>query len=177
MCQNRRFHQCLCGVQIWDAFRGIVSDKEIHRGCVGHLRLNGAGVGAGGALLTRGSVGAWLRAVAHTALAVAASAAQHADAGHARVGACGAVAVLPLPAGVTLAEAAVALAVIWKEACGKGKVQCQFQSTWRYRRVHQNLFAELGVSLFRPRTQSLRSKQIQAGGKELHNCTSLSVSA
>lgn len=90
----------------------LQDNREIHHRRVEHLLLNGAGVGAGGALLARGSVGAWLRAVAHAALAVPASAAQHADAGHARVGARGAVAVLSLPAGVALAEAAVALAVI-----------------------------------------------------------------
>lgn len=55
--------------------------------------------------------------MAHTALAVAAAAAQHADAGHAGVRARGAVAVLALPAGVTLTEATAALAVIWKETC------------------------------------------------------------
>lgn len=96
--------------------------KTIQHGRVGHLRLNSAGVGAGGALLARGSVGAGLRAVAHAALAVAASAAQHADAGHARVCARGTVAVLALPAGVTLAEATVALAVIWKETCAEEKL-------------------------------------------------------
>lgn len=90
----------------------LQDNREIHHRRVEHLLLNGAGVGAGGALLARGPVGAWLRAVAHAALAVPASAAQHADAGHARVGARGAVAVLSLPAGVALAEAAVALAVI-----------------------------------------------------------------
>lgn len=110
--------------------------KKIQHRCVGRLLLNGAGVGAGGALLARGSVGAWLRAVTHTALAVAASAAQHADAGHARVGARGAVAVLALPAGVALAEATVALAVICKDTCTEEQLQCQFQSIWKYRRMH-----------------------------------------
>lgn len=116
---------------------------------VGHLLLNGAGVGAGGALLTRGSVGAWLRAVAHTALAVAASAAQHADAGHARVGARGAVAVLALPAGVALAEATVALAVIWKETCAAEELQRQFQGFSKYRQMHPNPPPGLDLSLFR----------------------------
>lgn len=49
--------------------------------------------------------------MAHAALAAAASAAQHADGGHAGVRARGAVTVVTLPAGVALAEAAIALPV------------------------------------------------------------------
>lgn len=69
--------------------------------------------------------------MAHAALAVAASAAEQADAGHAHVGACGAVAVVALPAGVTLAEATVALAVICKQTCGEveGTVSVSEQTT------------------------------------------------
>lgn len=125
---------------------GAFQDDRIIRR-VGHLRLYGAGVGAGGALLARGSVGTWLRAVAHAALAVATAAAQHADAGHAHVRACGAVAVLALPAGVALTEATVALAMIWKEACAKKKGTGLVPQSPG---MHQNLHGELGLNLLSP---------------------------
>lgn len=76
--------------------------------------LHGAGIGAGGTLVTRGPVGPRLRALAGPAHALAPPAAQQAHAGHAGVGAPGAVAVLALPVGGALAEAAVADAVAWE---------------------------------------------------------------
>lgn len=76
--------------------------------------LHGAGIGAGGTLVTRGPVGPRLRALAGPAHALAPPAAQQAHAGHAGVGAPGAVAVLTLPVGGALAEAAVADAVAWE---------------------------------------------------------------
>lgn len=76
--------------------------------------LHGTGIGAGGTLVTRGPVGPRLRALAGPAHALAPPAAQQAHAGHAGVGASGAVAVLALPVGGALAEAAVADAVAWE---------------------------------------------------------------
>lgn len=76
--------------------------------------LHGAGVGAGGALVARGPVGAGLGALAGAAHTLAPSAAQQAQVGHASVGAPGAVAVVALPVGRTLAEATVAGAVAWE---------------------------------------------------------------
>lgn len=64
------------------------------------------------AFFTGGAVGAGLSALTRPALAVPAAGAQQADSGHARVYARAAVAVLPLPAGVALAEAAATLPVI-----------------------------------------------------------------
>lgn len=78
----------------------------------GHILFYRAGIGAGGAFLAGRSVGAGLRAMAHATLTAAASATQHANGRHAGVCARGAVTVLTLPAGVALAEAAVALPVI-----------------------------------------------------------------
>lgn len=77
--------------------------------------LHGAGVGAGGALVAGGPVGPRLRALAGPAHTLAPAAAQQAHAGHAGVGAPGAVAVVTLPVGGALAEAAVTDAVAWEE--------------------------------------------------------------
>lgn len=71
------------------------------------LLLYGAGVGTGGAFLTGGSVGSGLSALTHPADTLAPAAAQQADAGHAGVDAGGAVALLPLPTGITVAGATV----------------------------------------------------------------------
>lgn len=76
--------------------------------------LHGTGIRAGGALVARGPVGARLRALAGPAHTLAPPAAQQAHAGHAGVGAPGAVAVLTLPVGGALAEAAVTDAVAWE---------------------------------------------------------------
>lgn len=83
-----------------------------------HSLLHGTGVGAGGTLVARGPVGPRLRALAGPAHALAPPAAQQAHAGHAGVGAPGAVAVLTLPVGGALAEAAVADAVAWERSNG-----------------------------------------------------------
>lgn len=74
--------------------------------------FDGAGVGAGGALLAGGSVGSGLGALTHPTLTAPAATAEEPDAGHAGVRARGAVTVLPLPARITLAETTVALPVI-----------------------------------------------------------------
>lgn len=73
--------------------------------------LHGAGVGAGGALIAGGAVGPRLGALAAAAHALASAAAQQTQAGHAGVGAGGAVAVLSRPVRVALAETARAAAV------------------------------------------------------------------
>lgn len=77
--------------------------------------LYGAGVGAGGAFLTGGSVGSGLRAVTDATLTVSTAAAQHPNAGHACVLTCGAVTVLSFPAGITLTVTTAALPVIWNK--------------------------------------------------------------
>lgn len=71
------------------------------------LLLHGTGVGAGGTLVTRGSVGTWLRALAGSAHALTPPAAQEAHAGHTSVCTSGAVTVLTLPVWCALAEATV----------------------------------------------------------------------
>lgn len=76
--------------------------------------LHGTGIRAGGTLVARGPVGPRLRALAGPAHALAPPAAQQAHAGHAGVGAPGAVAVLTLPVRGALAEAAVTDAVAWE---------------------------------------------------------------
>lgn len=73
--------------------------------------LHGAGIRAGGTLVTRGPVGSWLGALTGPAHTLAPPAAQQAQVGHAGVGASGAVAVLALPVGRALAEATVTDAV------------------------------------------------------------------
>lgn len=73
--------------------------------------LHGAGVGAGGTLVAGGAVGPRLCALAGPAHTLAPPTAQQTQAGHAGVGAPGAVAVLALPVGGALAEAAVTDAV------------------------------------------------------------------
>ena len=70
-----------------------------------HSLLDGAGVGAGGALVTGGPVGPRLGALAFAADTGAAATAQPAHAGLAGVCARGAVAVLPRPVRVTLTGA------------------------------------------------------------------------
>lgn len=69
--------------------------------------LHGAGVGAGGTLVAGGAVGPWLCALTGPANTLAPPAAQQTQVGHTGVGAPGAVAVLALPVGGALAEAAV----------------------------------------------------------------------
>lgn len=71
------------------------------------LLLHGAGVLAGGALVTCGSVGTGLGALTGPAHTLAPAAAQQAQVGHAGVSASGAVTVLTLPVWVTLAKATV----------------------------------------------------------------------
>lgn len=83
-----------------------------------HSLLHSAGVGAGGALVARGPIGPWLRALAGPAHTLAPAAAQQTHAGHAGVGAPGAVAVFTLPVWGALAEAAVTDAVAWEERGG-----------------------------------------------------------
>lgn len=83
-----------------------------------HSLLHGTGVGAGGTLVARGPVGPRLRALAGPAHALAPPAAQQAHAGHAGVGASGAVAVLTLPVWGALAEAAVTDAMAWEKRDG-----------------------------------------------------------
>lgn len=78
--------------------------------------FNGAGVRAGGAFLTGGSIGAGLGALTDSTLAVTPAAAQHADAGHAGVYDRAAVTVFTFPAGVTLAEPTAALSMIGTES-------------------------------------------------------------
>lgn len=73
--------------------------------------LHGAGVRTGGALVTRGPVSPRLCALTDPADTLAPPAAQQTQAGHAGVGASGAVTVFSLPVGRTLAEAAVANAM------------------------------------------------------------------
>lgn len=76
-----------------------------------HSLLKGAGVRAGGALLTGVPIGAGLDAHAAAALTLAPAAAQQPVAGHAGVGARGAVAVEAGPVGVTQTVPTAALAV------------------------------------------------------------------
>lgn len=78
--------------------------------CVNSL-LHGAGVGAGGTLVAGGSVGPWLCALTGPAHTLAPPTAQQTQVRHAGVGAARAVAVLALPVGGALAEAAVTDAV------------------------------------------------------------------
>lgn len=74
--------------------------------CAGSL-LHGAGVGAGGALVTRGPVGPWLGALTGPTLTVTSPVAQQAHVGHTGVSTSGAVTVLTLPVWATLAETTV----------------------------------------------------------------------
>ena len=76
-----------------------------------HSLLKGAGVRAGGTLLTGVPIGARLDADTAAALALAPSAAQQAVAGHAGVRAFGTVAVVAGPVGVTQAVPTAALAM------------------------------------------------------------------
>lgn len=90
-----------------------------HEVCVPpHSLLHGTSVGAGGTLIARGPVGPRLRALAGPAHTLTPPAAQQADAGHAGVGAPGAVAVLTLPVRGALAEAAVTHTVAWERRNG-----------------------------------------------------------
>lgn len=72
-----------------------------------------ADVRAGGAFLAGGPVGPCIGAFAGATGAAAPGATEAARAGHAGVRTGGAVAVLPRPAGVTLARAAQALSMTW----------------------------------------------------------------
>lgn len=102
------------------------------------LLFNSAGIGAGGAFLTLGSISTRLSALTDATLAVTPGAAQHAIAGHAGVCPGGAVTVFSLPAGVTLADSTAALPMIWKsqrERGGAGSVRLNlhhvtFIQTW-----------------------------------------------
>lgn len=80
--------------------------------------LHGTSVGAGGTLVACGPVGPWLRALAGPAHTLTPPAAQQAHAGHAGVGAPGAVAVFTLPVRGALAEAAVTHTVAWERRNG-----------------------------------------------------------
>lgn len=86
-----------------------------------HSLLKGAGIRAGGTLLTGGPVGARLDADAAAALALAPAAAQQPVTGHAGVGARGAVTVVAGPVGVTQAVPTAALAVAWKNTAHGGR--------------------------------------------------------
>lgn len=76
--------------------------------------LHGAGVRAGGTLVTRGPISTRLGALAGPAHTLAPAAAQQAQVGHAGVSASRAVAVLALPVWRTLTEATVTDAMAWK---------------------------------------------------------------
>lgn len=75
--------------------------------CAADSLLHGAGVRAGGALVTCRPIGTWLGALAGPAHTLAPPAAQQAQVGHTGVSAPGAVAVLTLPVWCTLTEATV----------------------------------------------------------------------
>lgn len=78
------------------------------------LLLHGAGIRAGGTLVTRGPIGTWLCALTGPAHALAPAAAQQAQVGHAGVSASGAVTVLTLPVWFTLAKTTVTHTVTCK---------------------------------------------------------------
>ena len=81
-----------------------------------HSLLKGAGIWAGGALLTGVSIGAWLDAHTAAALAVAPAAAQQPTGGHAGVSACSTVAVVASPVRVTHAVPTVTLPMAYKQS-------------------------------------------------------------
>lgn len=76
--------------------------------------LHSAGIRAGGALVTCGSVGPRLGALTGPTHTLAPPAAQQAQVGHAGVSTSGAVAVLTLPVWCALAETTVTDAMTWK---------------------------------------------------------------
>lgn len=69
--------------------------------------LHGAGIRAGGALVTCGPVGTRLGAITGPAHTLAPTAAQQTQAGHTGVSTSGAVTVITLPVRCTLAEATI----------------------------------------------------------------------
>lgn len=92
--------------QAISTFRIVFRTPNMTSLCADSL-LHGAGIRAGGTLVTCGTVGAGLGALTGPAHTLASPAAQQAQVGHAGVSASGAVAVFTLPVWCTLTEATV----------------------------------------------------------------------
>lgn len=104
---KKNIHQAISSFQIafWTLhMRTLCADWLLH----------GAGVRAGGALVTCGPIGTWLGALTGPAHTLAPSAAQQTQVGHTGVSTSGAVTALTLPVWCTLAEATVTDAMTWE---------------------------------------------------------------